>query len=51
MCMFCIWPAEAQFQQRISRAILGVHWQYWITNVRIFEQADTTIKWHRGIHC
>ena len=31
-----------QFQQRILRAILGVHWQYRITNARILEQADTT---------
>ena len=31
-----------QFQQRILRAILGVHWQDRITNARILEQADTT---------
>ena len=31
-----------QFQQRIRRAILGVHWQDRITNARILEQADTT---------
>ena len=31
-----------QFQQRILRAILGVHWQDWITNARILEQANTT---------
>ena len=31
-----------QFQQRILRAILGVHRQDRITNARILEQADTT---------
>ena len=31
-----------QFQQRILRAILGVHWQDRITDARILEQADTT---------
>ena len=31
-----------QFQQRIRRAILGVHWQDRISNARILEQADTT---------
>ena len=31
-----------QFQQRILRAILGVHWHDRITNARILEQADTT---------
>ena len=31
-----------QFQQRILRAILGVHWQDRITNAHILEQADTT---------
>ena len=31
-----------KFQQRILRAILGVHWQDRITNARILEQADTT---------
>ena len=31
-----------QFQQRILRAIIGVHWQDRITNARILEQADTT---------
>ena len=31
-----------QFQQRILRWILGVHWQDRITNASILEQADTT---------
>ena len=31
-----------QFQQRILRSILGVHWQDRITNASILEQADTT---------
>ena len=31
-----------QFQQRILRAIIGVHWQDRITTARILEQADTT---------
>ena len=31
-----------QFQQRILRYILGVHWQDRITNASILEQADTT---------
>ena len=31
-----------QFQQRILRAILGVHWQDRMTKARILEQADTT---------
>ena len=30
-----------QFQQRILRSILGVHWQDRITNASILEQADT----------
>ena len=36
-----------QFQQRILRAILGVHWQDRITNARILEQAEiTSIETH-----
>ena len=31
-----------QFQQRILRAIPGVHWKDMITTARILEQADTT---------
>ena len=31
-----------QFQQRILRSILGIHWQDRITNASILEQADTT---------
>ena len=30
-----------QFQQRILRSIIGVHWQDRITNASILEQADT----------
>ena len=47
MCMFCIYGRlKHNFNSAfIIRAILGVHWQYWITrtNIRVFEQADTTI--------